>query len=149
MIARCSPLCLRHTAWRTHDQPLVLVNGVEQLPDTPIPGSATIREVRTPESRISVRSKVGGRRPSSGTADGGPGVSPACQHLYQLLAEHAAADRVQEEVDGDATDVQNLRVVAGDQHRDAADTQRPVQLEFDEPDEEVKEYRQVGEHVAG
>jgi len=45
------------------------------------------------------------------------GVSSTRQHLDELVAEHAAADRVQEEVDRHSADVQQLRVVAGDQHR--------------------------------
>jgi len=87
---------------------------------------------------------------SSSHADHRPTISSTAEHLHELFAEDAAADCVQEEVDGDSADVQQLRVVAGDQHRrPVVDVQRTIQLELDEVDDEVKQNGQISQHVAG
>ena len=76
-------------------------------------------------------------------------VSSTRDHLYEFFAEHASADSVQEKVNSDSSDVQQFRVVAGDQKGHGAVAYLPLQLEFDEVDEEVDKCRQIGEHVAG
>ena len=64
----------------------------------------------------------------------------AAQHSNELLAEHSAADGVQEKVDGEARHVQRLRVVAEhvEERQSNIDDARSLHLEDDEVDENRK-----------
>ena len=107
---------------------------------------------------------------------GARSAAAAADDFLQLVAEHAPAHRVQEEVDREAGDVQRLAVVADDRHlrkktsdvfargrhhaarcrcplefaddrqRLARDGDEPGQLDL--PHDEVQQDRAVGEHVA-
>jgi len=71
----------------------------------------------------------------------------AADDLPQLVAEHSTADRVQEEVDGEAGDVQRSAVVANDVQR--LERHRDESRQLDLVHDEVQQDRDVGENVAG
>jgi len=73
-------------------------------------------------------------------------AAAAAHNLPQLVAEHSAADRVQEEVDREAGDVESLAVVAYDRQRLARHVDEFRQLDL--VHDKVQQHRDVSEHVA-
>jgi len=73
-------------------------------------------------------------------------TTTATEQGNELLAKHAAADRVQEKVDGEACHVQRLGVVAEHVEKSEADVDnaRPLHLEDDEVDEDRQVEQDVG-----
>ena len=74
-------------------------------------------------------------------------AAPEADDLGELLAEDAAAQRVEREVDGEAADVERARVVLPDEHEAARRRDQSVALQL--PHDELDENGHEGDHVGG